>query len=266
MTYRTLHYCVEDRVAIISYDRQERRNAWSLGMYREVHDAVSQANADASVGAIVLTHEGPIFCAGTDMKDGPHKKDPETGIRPNMATESMAQDRSWLHLLASSKPVIAAVNGRAIGAGVTQILPADIRIAGESSSFSFPFLELGYMPELGCTALLARLVGFGRALDICLTARTLDAAEALAVGLVSRVVPDDGVRESAVELARRIAGFPAQQVKFTKMLMAENFQERDLNVVLRRETEAFRSVLRAARARRQDQHRTIKKTAVPEGM
>lgn len=250
MDYVTLHYRVEDTVAVITYDRQARRNAWSLGMYREVFDAVTRANADDDIGAIVLTHEGPIFCSGTDTKDGPHDKDPVTGIRPNMATESMAPDRSWLHLLAASKPIIAAVNGRAIGAGVTQILPADIRICGRSSSFTFPFLELGYMPELGCTGLLARLVGYGRAVDICLTARTLDAREALDIGLVSRVVGDDEVVAVAIGLARRIAAFPAQQVALTKSLMAENCLEHDLNALLGRETEAFRTVLRAARARR----------------
>lgn len=250
MKFTTLHYRVENKVAIITYDRQERRNAWGLTSYREVREAVTNANADPAVGAIVLTHDGPIFCAGTDLKDGPYPKDSATGIRPNMATESMAQDRSWLHLLAASKPVIVAVNGRAIGAGVTQILPADIRIAGESSSFSFPFLELGFMPELGCTGLLARLVGLGRAMDICLSARTLDAAEALAIGLVSRVVADDAVLQSALELAQRIAHFPAKQVKFTKTLLIENSLETDINTILARESEAFREIRRLARHRK----------------
>ncbi len=252
MDYTTLHYRVEDRVAIITYDRQARRNAWSLGMYREVEHAVRRANDDDAVGAIVLTHEGPIFCSGTDIKDGPHEKDPVSGIRPNMATEAMAPDRSWLHLLAASKPLVAAVHGRAIGAGVTQILSADIRVAGESSSFSFPFLELGYMPELGCTGLLARLVGFGRALDICLSARTIDAREALDIGLLTRVVPDEDVVSAATDLARRIAGFPRQQVMFTKMLMNENVFERDLNTLLGRESDAFRTVRRTASARRNE--------------
>lgn len=247
MSFTTLHYRVENKVAIITYDRQERRNAWGLNSYREVHRAVTSANADPAVGAIVLTHEGPIFCAGTDLKDGPHPKDATTGIRPNMATESMAQDRSWLHLLATSKPVVVAVNGRAIGAGVTQMLPADMRIAGESSSFSFPFLELGFMPELGCTGLLARLVGLGRAMDICLSARTLDAAEALAIGLVSRVVADDAVLQSALELAQRIAHFPSKQVKFTKTLLIENSLETDINTILARESEAFREIHRLER-------------------
>lgn len=248
MDYTTLQYLVDDQVAVIIYDRQERRNAWSLGMYREVDRAFRAANADEAVRAIVLTHEGPIFCSGTDLKDGAHEKDPVTGIRPNMATESMAPDRSWLHLLAESKPVIAAIRGKAIGAGVTQLLPVDIRIAGESSSFTFPFLELGYMPELGCTGLLARLVGLGRAIDICLSARTIDAREALNIGLVSRVVSDSEVLPQAIALARRIATFPEQQVKLTKSLMYKNFFESDLNALLGRETEAFRTVRRSRRA------------------
>jgi enoyl-CoA hydratase/carnithine racemase len=248
MTFETLRYRVDDSVAIISYDRQQRRNAWGLAMYREIYRAVVSANADEAVGAIVITHEGDIFCAGTDFKDGPHDKDPVTGIRPNMATESMAVDRSWLHLMAESKPVIAAVRGRAIGAGVTQLLPMDIRIGGEGSSYSFPFVELGFMPELGCTGLLARLVGFGRAMDICLSGATLGAQEAKEIGLISRVVPDQEVLEAALTLARRIANFPAPQVKLTKTLMIENYLEPDVNVILTREVEAFRTILRQARA------------------
>ncbi|AIT81509.1 enoyl-CoA hydratase/isomerase family protein [Novosphingobium pentaromativorans] len=250
MTFTTLRYDVQDHVAVITYDRQERRNAWGLAMYREVHAAVERANADDTVGAIVLTHEGPIFCAGTDFKDGPHEKDPATGIRPNMATESMALDRSWLHLLAAAKPVIAAVNGKAIGAGVTQLLPTDIRVSGQSSTYSFPFLELGFMPELGCTALLPRLVGYGRAVDLCLTAATLTAAEALNIGLVSRVVPDDDVLSTAMKLATKIAGYPRRQVSFTRRLLRENYLEEDLNRILGRETEAFRTVLREAKAKK----------------
>ena len=251
MNFSMLRYSVSDRVAVVEYAHEKRRNAWSLGMYREVHDAVVQANADDAVNAIVITHQGDIFCAGTDFKDGPHEKDPVTGIRPNMATESMAADRSWLHLMAASKPVIGAVRGRAIGAGATQLLPMDIRVGGEGSSYSFPFLELSFMPELGCTGLLPRLVGLGRAMDICLTAATLDAQEAKAIGLVSRVVPNDMVFEEAMAIGRRIASFPALQTKLTKALILENQSEMDLNRLLNREVKAFRTMIRQARAERQ---------------
>ena len=128
MEFENIRYRVEGRVAVITYDRQARRNALSTPMYREVVAAVEQANADESVGAIVITHEGPVFSAGTDSKAPPEPKDPVTGIRPTVATLGMANDTSWIHLMRRSKPSVAAVNGAAIGLGLTHILPLDIRI------------------------------------------------------------------------------------------------------------------------------------------
>src|SRR5271154_826910 len=186
MDFENLRYRTEGRVAVITYDRPARRNAMSLGLYRETVAAVEAANADEAVGAIVITNEGPVFCAGVDSKDPPAPKDPVTGVRPSVAVVGMAEDTSWIHLLRRSKPSIAAVNGAAIGLGVTHILAADIRFGSASSSYSFPFLALGTMPEFGCSALLPRLVGFGRAMDILLTSQKLDAAEAKAIGLITR--------------------------------------------------------------------------------
>lgn len=245
-----LQYAVTERVAVITYDRPERRNAWSLAMYREVVRAVEAANADDAVGAIVFTHQGETYCAGTDFKDGPHEKDPVTGIRPSLPVEGMALDTSWLHLMARSKPTIAAISGAAIGVGVTQVLPMDIRIGGPSSTYSFPFLPLGFMPEFGCSALLPRLVGYGRAVDICLSGAKLDAGEALSTGLITRLVPDAEVLDQAVALGARIAGFPALQVRLTKEMLAANALERDTNAILRREADAFIAMFRAAKAAR----------------
>lgn len=245
MDSQDIRYETHGGAAVVVYDRQERRNAWSLAMYREACAAIERANADPAIGAIVVTHEGPVYCAGTDFKDGPHPKDPLTGVRPGMAAAAMAPGQSWLHLLSRSKPVIAAVRGRAIGAGVTQLLPMDIRIGGHSSSYSFPFLELGFMPELGSTALLPRLVGFGRAVDLCLSAATIDARHAYEIGLITRLVEDEDVVPSAIELAQRIAAFPPEQVRFTKSLFGENGLEGDFDRLLGRETEAFRTIRRA---------------------
>ena len=248
--FTMLRYAVKDGGAVITYDRAERRNAWGLAMYREIVRAVEAANADDAVGAIVFTHDGPIYCAGTDFKDGPHEKDPVTGIRPTMAQEGMALDTSWLHLMARSKPTIAAVAGAAIGVGVTQLLPMDIRVGGTSSTYSFPFLRLGFMPEFGCTALLPRLVGYGRAVDICLTAAQLDAEEALRIGLITHLVADDAVLAKAMALGARIAGFPRLQVRLTRDLFAANALETDTNAFLKRESDAFVAMFRAAKAAR----------------
>lgn len=247
MDFATIRYEVRGRAALITYDRQERRNAWDLAMYREIVAAVEMANADPAVGAVVVTHAGPVFCAGADFRAKPEPPDPVTGRRPNMASEAMAQDRSWLHLLARSKPTIAAIRGLATGLGVTHILPFDLRIAGEQARFAFPFLKLGTMPELGSTALLPRLVGAGRALHLCLTAAEIDALEAERIGLIGEVCAGDAVLDRALALAEQIAGYPELQLGLTRRLFAENAGEHDLNAMLRRESEAFVAMFKAAK-------------------
>jgi len=248
MAAKYVRYEERGPVAVITYDRQERRNAWSVAMYREAVAAVERANASAPIGAVVLTNAGPAFCAGVDLKERQEPADPQTGRSPNIGTLSMEQDHSWVHLMARSKPVIAAVDGAAVGAGVTQILPADIRVASARSSFWFPFVQHGFLPEIGCTALLPRIVGLGRALDICLSAATLNATEALRIGLISHIVEDGQLLETALKLAGRIASFPRLQVRLTKDLLHRNPLEPDPNVFLARETEAFVTIHKAARA------------------
>jgi 2-(1,2-epoxy-1,2-dihydrophenyl)acetyl-CoA isomerase len=206
--------------------------------------AIQQANASEAVGAIVLTGEGPVYSAGADFKAREPKD--ETGRAPNPATLTMGRDENnWLTLLSGSKPTIAAVNGPAIGLGATHILSADIRIAAESASFSFPFLRLGAMPECGATALLGRLIGFGRAMDLCLRAGKISAAEALQMGLVTAVHPDAELRAAAVAMAETIAGFPRLQVKISKQMMWENAGVYDADDLMRRESKAFVEMLRA---------------------
>lgn len=248
MSYETILYEQRGPVALITNNRPERRNAWSVKTYRETVDAITRANADPAIGAIVLTGAEKIFSAGADFKAPPEPPD-DKGRVPTVATLSMAQDTSWLHLLARSKPNIVAVNGHAIGLGATLTLAADIRVAAESALFSFPFLSLGTMPELGCTALLPRLVGFGRALDICLRSDKLDAAEALRVGLVTRVVPDDKLLDEALSLGAKLAGYPALQVKLTKEMFYSNVEEGDINALLKRESLAFIAMMKAAKTK-----------------
>lgn len=235
-------------VALITYNRVDKRNAWSVPMYREVVRLIEQANVDPEVGAIVITNNGTVFCAGADFKAPPEPKDPVTGRAPNVGAVSMAQDTSWLHLLAKSKPNIIAVQGAAIGLGTTQLLGADMRIGGESSTYSFPFLKLSVMPELGCSALLPRIVGFGRAMDLCLRSAKIDAAEAFRIGLITQVVPDAELVDVAVELAAGMAKYPALQVGLTKGMFYANATESDMNKLLATETQAFVSMMRGLKA------------------
>ena len=234
-------------VALITYNRPETRNAWNAQMIREAMAAVERGNSSDAVGAIVITASGPVFCSGVDFKSPPEPKDPETGIRPRVSTIGMARDTSWLHLLAGSKPSIAAINGRAIGLGVTHTLAADIRIGAASSSYSFAFLERGTMPEFGCTALLPRIVGYGRAVDICLSAQTLTAPEARETGLITRIAPDDELLEQALALGERLASFPALAMGLTRRMLQANATESDLNVLLGTERKAFVSYIKATR-------------------
>ena len=240
----TLRCTCRGRVAVISYDRPASRNAWSVTCVQQTIAAIQQANADADVGAIVLTGEGNTFCAGADLKEA-RQYDAETGRRLTPATFTMGSgERNWIRLLANSKPIVVAVNGPAIGIGATHILAADIRIAAESASFSFPFLKLGAMPECGSSALLPRLVGAGRALDLILRSATVSAEEAFAIGLVTAVYKDGELRAAAIELAQQIASLPPLQVKLTRQMFAENAGATDADAVMRTENRAFLEMLR----------------------
>lgn len=243
-----LHYEETDGVAVITYDRPERRNALSVGAYRALVAAVETANTSEAVGAIVITHTGPVFCAGIDLKAAPEPKDPVTGIRDTVAVLGMADETSWIHLLRRSKPTVAALNGAAVGLGATHILAADMRIGTENASFSFPFLERGTMPEFGCSALLPRIVGFAAAMEICLTSAQLNAQDSLAKGLLNRIVSGESARDAAIELAAKLAKLPQLQVRLTRQLMHDNVAEPDWNKVLTREREAFIAMFRAMRA------------------
>lgn len=240
----TVRYERVGRVAVITHDRPERRNAWSVHSVRAIVSAIQRANADPEAGAIVLTGAGDIYCAGADLKAEP-EYDPGTGRRLTPATFTMGSgEHNWIRLLADSKPVIVAVNGPATGIGATHTLAADIRVAATSASFSFPFLELGAMPECGSTALLPRLVGAGRALDIVLRSATVTAMEALHIGLVTGIYANDTLLERAVALADGIAGLPPLQVKLTRRMFSANAAAQDADTIMKNENDAFVELLK----------------------
>jgi len=235
----SVRYELVGKVAVLAYNRPQSRNAWSVGSIVEMIAAIRSANADPAVGAIVLTGEGNTYCAGADRKEAP-QYDAETGHRLTPATFTMGQgDNNWITLLAQSKPFIVALNGPAVGIGATHTFAADIRIAAESASFSFPFLRLGAMPECGATALLPRLIGAGRALDIMLRSATVSAQEALNIGLVTAVYPDADLRVQAIALAEQLANLPPLQVKLTKRMLRINTGVSDADAIMFNEGQAF---------------------------
>jgi len=205
-TYRDIRFTVEDGVATLTLHRPEKLNAYTVEMGDEVVAAFARCRDDAAVRAVVLTGAGRAFCSGVDLE---HLKAHLAGGNATAGRAKLGEEdflrKLPLDLVAFPKPVIAAINGPAIGVGVTMTLPCDIRIAAESATLGLPFAKLGLLPGLGSTHLLPRLVGRAKALELVLGARPIPAAEAAAIGLVNRVVPDAQLLPAAVELARTMA-------------------------------------------------------------
>jgi enoyl-CoA hydratase/carnithine racemase len=146
----------------------------------------------------------------------------------------------WVQLCRDSKPLIAAVNGAAVGIGMTMILPFDVLIAADAARFGMFFIKVGLVPELASTQLLTQRVGFGHASELCLSGRLWSAPEALAAGLVQRVVPPDQLLDTAIDLATTIASNPAPQLQMIKQLLTANAVDGDLQRVQQRESELLR--------------------------
>jgi enoyl-CoA hydratase/carnithine racemase len=146
----------------------------------------------------------------------------------------------WVALCRASKPLVAAVNGAAVGIGMTMILPFDVLVASEKAKFGMLFIKVGLVPELASTHYLVQRMGFGRASEMCLSGRLYTAAEAMAGGLVEHVTPPESVLDTALEIARGIAANPDPQLRMTKELLTRNAAEGDLRAVQHLESEMLR--------------------------
>jgi 2-(1,2-epoxy-1,2-dihydrophenyl)acetyl-CoA isomerase len=224
-------------VRLITLNRPDRLNAWTRRMYRELVDAVQAANDDQNVGAIVITGAGRAFCAGADIREAfasPEWRDEAGGaVSPDVDPES---DTNWPTLLRRSKPVVAAVNGVAVGVGLTMTLSCDVRLASPRAEFGAFFIKVGLVPELASSHLLVQLVGLGHATEMCLTGRLYSSAEAERIGLVSRVVPAERLLDEALRLAAQIAANPQPHLGWIKEMLAHNAASDDLKEILRIET------------------------------
>ena len=186
------------RVAVITLDRPKQLNALNAQLMQELGAALYELDADAGVGAIVVTGSEKAFAAGADiaaMKD--------YGYMDAYMSDYITRD--WEHIRRIRKPVIAAVAGYALGGGNEVAMMCDIVIAADTARFGQPEINLGTMPGAGGTQRLPRFIGKAKAMDLCLTGRMMDAAEAERLGLVSRVVPADKLLEEALAVAGRIA-------------------------------------------------------------
>ncbi len=222
MTYETIIYEVQDRVLTLTMNRPERLNAFTGQMMSEMIDAFDRSDADDNVRAVIVTGSGRGFCAGADLGKGADTFNYDNNPRERKinAVERDGGGLLTLRIFESRKPVIAAVNGPAVGIGVTMTLPMDIRIASESARFGFVFARRGIVPEACSTWFLPRVVGVNQALEWAFSGRVFPATEALAGRLVSRVVPDDDLLPTAQAIAAEIAeNTSAVSVTMTRHLM-----------------------------------------------
>lgn len=206
----------DDGVAVVRINRPEVRNALNIATRQALAEAFTGLHDDADVRAIVLTGNDEAFAAGADLKEF-IDADPVTMMKRRT-------ERYWAAVASTPQPVIAAISGFALGGGLELAMACDILIAGESAQLGQPEVRVGIMCGAGGTQRLTRAVGKFQAMRICLTGKPISAQEAYAIGLVSQVVPDADVLETAVETARSIAKLPPLAVMQSKeaILHAEN--------------------------------------------
>lgn len=204
MEFEQLRYAVEGPVATITLARPDKLNAYTNRMGLELAEAIGRADADDAVRAVILTGEGRGFCAGADISVGADSFGESSG---NFGDGGTPREGGGFvgALFDAKKPTIAAINGPAVGVGVTLTLPCDIRLAADTARFGFVFARRGLVPEAGSAWFLPQIVGLPQALRWCLSGRLFDAAEALAGGLVSEVVAPEALLARAREIALEIA-------------------------------------------------------------
>jgi enoyl-CoA hydratase/carnithine racemase len=204
MDYETILYEVDDRVLTITLNRPDRLNAFTPTMKDELIAAFDRADADDDVRAVIVTGEGRGFCAGADLQAGGQTFDYRArGVEDEVPRDGGGQ--VTLRIFDCTKPVIAAINGPAVGVGATMTLPMDIRLASDQARIGFVFTRRGIVPEAASSWFLPRIVGISRAMEWAATGRVFDASEALDGGLVRSVHPHNELLDEARTLAREIA-------------------------------------------------------------
>jgi enoyl-CoA hydratase len=202
MSYEFILEEKKGRVGLVTLNRPKQLNALNAKLMQELGQALHAFDADPGIGAILITGSEKAFAAGADID----------AMKSFSFMDAYAQDyitRDWEHILRVRKPVIAAVAGYALGGGNELAMMCDIVIAADNAKFGQPEINLGIMPGAGGTQRLPRAVGKAKAMDMCLTARNMDAQEAERAGLVSRVVPLERLMEEAMAVAQKIAGYSA---------------------------------------------------------
>jgi len=228
MKYEQIIYTTADRVALLKLNRPGKLNAWTSQMAEEVRDAMYYAAQDEMVRVIVLTGEGKGFCAGADMAELEQASDkrvldmdetisPERQVSAMMGTKTVEElepdnpdnilpdfRKRYSYLPAIPKPIIAAINGPAVGLGLIVALFCDLRFTSEKARFSTAFSRRGLIAEHGISWILPRIIGLSNALDLLFSARVIDAQEAFRIGLINRVFPEEGFMEGVLAYASEL--------------------------------------------------------------
>jgi 2-(1,2-epoxy-1,2-dihydrophenyl)acetyl-CoA isomerase len=229
-------------VGLLTLNRPDKLNAWTRHMQAEMFDALDRANADPAIGAVVVTGAGRGFCAGADVK-AQFATRLEGGPRPAEPPREESR-RDWVAFVRESKPLLAAINGVAVGVGLTMVLPFDVLLASSEARVGMFFVRMGLVPELASSHFLAQRVGFGLASEMCLTGQLYPASELAGSGLFNRVVAPDRLLDEALALAAAIAANPDWSLRTIKRLLTENATESDPTTVQRREMAALEEAYR----------------------
>ncbi len=211
MSYELLILERRDNVALVTLNRAEKRNALSIALRDEIDRCLQELEDDDSVSAAVIIGAGPVFCAGFDTKE----------FSPDRMEEVAASsDRYHRRLMMFGKPLLAAVNGPAMGGGLDLAVLCDIRIAAEGAAFAHPEIKFGAPVLFGP---LREIIGGGLARDLCLSGRRIDAQEAHRIGLVSKVVPPDRLLEESLAAAATVAEASLAALKATKQMIIDTY-------------------------------------------
>ena len=214
MAYQFLLCEKREKVALVTLDRPDKRNALSIALRNEIDECLAEMADDDSVSVVVIVGAGPSFCAGFDRSEFFSQ---EPG---HLKALTESTDRFHLRLINFPKPIVAAVNGPAMGGGLDLAVLCDVRIASENAAFGHPEIKFGAPTLFGP---LAEIIGGGLARDLCLSGRRIDAQEAHRIGLVSQVVPADRLLDEALRVAQTIAEAPLGALKAVKAMIIQSY-------------------------------------------
>lgn len=214
MSYSAILYEKKGNIAVITLNQPDSMNSLVQAIYDELYAAAAEIEADDTVKAVIITGAGKAFCAGGDLKRFKEGFDHKSAYEYVEAVHPLCAKLANL-----TKPTIAAVNGPAVGAGLSVVLMCDLSIAADTAKLGSAYINMALIPDLTAAYFLPRVVGLRKAKELCMTGRSIDAAEALEIGLVNKVVPAGQLMEEALKLAEQLAAKSTFAMRHTKRLL-----------------------------------------------